>query len=95
MIFENAPHGAAGEPLPASVYGELARCPIEFVQAVLGAYPHSAGLIKVNRVYPVIAQAVRTIYVVLIDGELASRRVEMMQAVELAAKPQCSIAVLD
>jgi hypothetical protein len=52
-------------------------------------------VIKVNRVYPVVAQAVRTIHVVLKDREFASCRVEMMQAVELAAKPQCSVAVLD
>ena len=49
----------------------------------------------IDRVYSVVAQAVRAIDFVLINGEFASRWVEVMQTNELAAEPECSVAVLD
>jgi hypothetical protein len=61
------------------VNSERARLRLEFVQAILGTYPHRARAIEVHRVHPVIAQRPRTMNVVLIDRELACFRIETLQ----------------
>jgi hypothetical protein len=95
VVFADAAHCVAREAIVLGVNGERARLRFEFVQSVLGTYPHRARLIEVHRVHPIVAQGPGKIYVVFVLGELASRWIETIQTSGVSAKPQCPFWVLD
>src|SRR6202020_1851119 len=95
IIFKNAAYCVSSKAIPIGKYGERTCLAVEFVEPVLSPNPSCAGPVKVHGVYPVVAQTVQTIHIMLINAEFASRWVETLQTCELRAKPQNALLVFD
>src|SRR5579872_1458249 len=87
MVFENAAHGVAGQPILHEVVGECPAFTVQLVQAVFRADPNSPRMVDIGRGDGVVTQRSGITNVVSIDGELTSLWIEAVQT-SPAAHPE-------
>src|ERR1700685_1060556 len=93
MVFENAAHGVAGQPLIHEVVGECPAFTVQLVQAVFRADPNGPRMVDIGRGDGVVTQRSGITSVVSIDCELTSLRTEAAQS-SPAAHPEVPAFVL-